>query len=399
MDQIDALKEGNYIDRDGKDIAISNFGIEFCHVDFGYEGNTAGRTVLKDVSFSIPEKTSTAIVGPSGSGKTTICNMIALFYDVQAGSIRMGGHDVREFTCDSLLKNMSMVFQNVYLFHDTIRNNIRFGKPDATEEEVIAAAKAARCHDFIVSLPQGYDTVVGEGGGTLSGGEKQRISIARAMLKNAPVTILDEDTASIDPENEHLIQEPPHVHILLTIHPLDDNGGWGAKCRKVYDLDKNGKRIPDGKGGYKNHREDTTDWNDKGNAERWRAAWAAYANKALDEHLSMWEQYEKNKSIRRQLDKVKPRKKGQFEQKHGTELALYEAAARYLEKLKSGGEAVTPKKWRAESEKLAAQKEIHYQEMRTMREQIKAVENLRKAADQLERSQQDRNRKKEDNQL
>lgn len=221
MDQIGALKEGNYIDRDGKDIVLSDFGIEFCHVDFGYEvsptgregglgreeGNDAGRTVLKDVSFTIPEKTSTAIVGPSGSGKTTICNLIARFYDVQAGSIRVGGHDVREFTCDSLLKNISMVFQNVYLFHDTIRNNIRFGRPDATEEEVIEAAKAARCHDFIVSLPQGYDTVVGEGGGTLSGGEKQRISIARAMLKDAPIVILDEATASIDPENEHLIQE------------------------------------------------------------------------------------------------------------------------------------------------------------------------------------------------
>ena len=221
MDQIGALKEGNYIDRDGKDIVLSDFGIEFCHVDFGYEvsptgregglgreeGNNAGRTVLKDVSFTIPEKTSTAIVGPSGSGKTTICNLIARFYDVQAGSIRVGGHDVREFTCDSLLKNISMVFQNVYLFHDTFWNNIRFGRPDATEEEVIAAAKAARCHDFIVSLPQGYDTVVGEGGGTLSGGEKQRISIARAMLKDAPIVILDEATASIDPENEHLIQE------------------------------------------------------------------------------------------------------------------------------------------------------------------------------------------------
>ena len=223
MDQIGALKEGNYIDRDGKDIVLSDFGIEFCHVDFGYEvncrsaareddlgceeGNTAVRTVLKDVSFTIPEKTSTAIVGPSGSGKTTICNLIARFYNVQAGSIRVGGHDVREFTCDSLLKNISMVFQNVYLFHDTIRNNIRFGRPDAIEEEVIEAAKAARCHDFIVSLPQGYDTVVGEGGGTLSGGEKQRISIARAMLKDAPIVILDEATASIDPENEHLIQE------------------------------------------------------------------------------------------------------------------------------------------------------------------------------------------------
>ncbi len=222
MNQIDALKEGNYIDRDGKDIAISNFGIEFCHVDFGYEEeNTAGRTVLKDISFTIPEKTSTAIVGPSGSGKTTICNLIARFYDVQAGSIRVGGHDVREFTCDSLLKNISMVFQNVYLFHDTIRNNICFGRPDAAEEEVIAAAKAARCHDFIVSLPQGYDTVVGEGGGTLSGGEKQRISIARAMLKNAPIIILDEATASVDPENEHLIQEAiselTHGKTIITI--------------------------------------------------------------------------------------------------------------------------------------------------------------------------------------
>lgn len=222
MDQIDALKEGNYIDRDGKDITLEQYDIEFCHVDFGYEERDAvGRTVLKDVSFTIPEKTSTAIVGPSGSGKTTICNLIARFYDVQAGSIRVGGHDVREFTCDSLLKNMSMVFQNVYLFHDTIRNNIRFGRPDATEEEVMAAAKAARCHEFIQALPQGYDTVVGEGGGTLSGGEKQRISIARAMLKNAPVIILDEATASVDPENEHLIQEAiselTHGKTIITI--------------------------------------------------------------------------------------------------------------------------------------------------------------------------------------
>lgn len=222
MDQIDALKEGNYIDRDGKDIAQERYDIEFCHVDFGYEERDAvGRTVLRDVSFTIPERTSTAIVGPSGSGKTTICNLIARFYDVQAGSIRVGGHDVREFTCDSLLKNMSMVFQNVYLFHDTIRNNIRFGRPDATEEEIMAAAKAARCHEFIQALPQGYDTVVGEGGGTLSGGEKQRISIARAMLKNAPVIILDEATASVDPENEHLIQEAiselTHGKTIITI--------------------------------------------------------------------------------------------------------------------------------------------------------------------------------------
>ena len=145
-------------------------------------------------------------MGPSGSGKTTICNLLARFYDVNGGKITVGGHDVREFTCDSLLSNISMVFQNVYLFHDTIRNNICFGKPEATEEEMRKAAEKARCHEFIMALPDGYDTVIGEGGGTLSGGEKQRISIARAILKNAPIVILDEATASIDPENEHLIQ-------------------------------------------------------------------------------------------------------------------------------------------------------------------------------------------------
>ena len=203
MDQLGALRGENLIDADGKDIRLSHYDITFDHVDFGYDS----RQVLQDVSFSIPEKTSTAIVGPSGSGKTTICSLLARFYDPQRGAIRVGGHDLREFTCDSLLCNISMVFQNVYLFHDTIRANILFGKPDATEEEMIKAAKKARCHDFIMALPDGYDTVVGEGGGTLSGGEKQRIAIARAILKNAPIVILDEATASIDPENEHLIQQ------------------------------------------------------------------------------------------------------------------------------------------------------------------------------------------------
>lgn len=203
MDQLEELKVSNYIDRDGKEMELTNHDIEFQNVDFGYDS----RTVLHGISFRIPEKTTTAIVGPSGSGKSTICNLIARFYDVQSGSILVGGHDVREMTCDSLLQNISMVFQNVYLFHDTIRNNICFGMPEATEEQIIAAAKAARCHNFILALPDGYDTVVGEGGGTLSGGEKQRISIARAMLKNAPIVILDEATASIDPENEHLIQQ------------------------------------------------------------------------------------------------------------------------------------------------------------------------------------------------
>ena len=148
----------------------------------------------------------TLIVSAPGCGKTTMINLLMRFYDPDSGSISVGGHDIRELTCDSLLANLSMVFQNVYLFHDTIRANICFGKPDATEEEMIAAAKKACCHDFITALPQGYDTVIGEGGGTLSGGEKQRISIARAMLKDAPIILLDEATASVDPENEHLIQ-------------------------------------------------------------------------------------------------------------------------------------------------------------------------------------------------
>ncbi len=202
MDRLDALKENHFIDADGKEIVPEHHDIEFEHVSFGYDS----RRVLNDVSFRIPEGSSTAIVGPSGSGKSTICSLLARFYDPDEGSIRLGGHDLREFTCDSLLANLSMVFQNVYLFHDTLRANICFGKPDATEEEMIEAAKKARCHDFIMALPNGYDTVVGEGGGTLSGGERQRVSIARAILKNAPIIILDEATAGIDPENEHLIQ-------------------------------------------------------------------------------------------------------------------------------------------------------------------------------------------------
>jgi ATP-binding cassette subfamily B protein len=215
MDKLDAIKQAEFIDTDAKEIHPQKYDIAFDHVNFSYEGSRAEsedgpdgdkRLVLSDVSFQIPQGSSTAIVGPSGSGKTTICNLIARFYDVDSGRITVGGTDVREFTCDSLLSNIAMVFQNVYLFHDTIRNNICFGKPDAAESEMIEAAKKARCHEFIMALPNGYDTVIGEGGGTLSGGEKQRISIARAILKNAPIVILDEATASIDPENEHLIQ-------------------------------------------------------------------------------------------------------------------------------------------------------------------------------------------------
>lgn len=206
LNHLEALTGESFIDADGKQIEIEHYDIEFQNVDFSYGEGKDRRQVLHNVNLNIPENTVTAIVGPSGSGKSTICNLIARFYDVDGGSVRVGGHDVKEFTCDSLLSSISMVFQNVYLFHDTVRNNICFGKPDATEAEMIEAAKKACCHDFIMALPEGYDTVIGEGGGSLSGGEKQRISIARAILKDAPIIILDEATASVDPENEHLIQ-------------------------------------------------------------------------------------------------------------------------------------------------------------------------------------------------
>lgn len=203
LDKLEAIKQAKFIDEEGKDFPISRYDIDFQSVSFGY----GEKIVLQDLSFHLPQQSSTAIVGASGSGKSTICSLITRFYDVNSGRVMIGGHDVREFTCDSLLKNISMVFQNVYLFHDSIRNNIGFGKPGATEEEIIEAAKKARCHDFIIALPEGYDTLIGECGSSLSGGEKQRISIARAMLKDAPIIILDEATASIDPENEHLIQQ------------------------------------------------------------------------------------------------------------------------------------------------------------------------------------------------
>ncbi|MGD1896976.1 MAG: ABC transporter ATP-binding protein [Phormidesmis sp.] len=188
-----------------------NTQIEFKHVSFSYgsrnSSQTDQETVLDDVSFTIPAGSVTALVGPSGSGKTTITNLIARFWDVDKGIITLGNTDIRQIDTNTLLSQMTMVFQDVYLFNDTIFNNIRFGKQSATEAEVIAAAKAAQCHTFNTQLPQGYQTIVGEGGATLSGGEKQRISIARAVLKNAPIVLLDETTASIDPENERLIQQ------------------------------------------------------------------------------------------------------------------------------------------------------------------------------------------------
>lgn len=190
------------MDEGGKSITPTKHDIEFEDVSFAYEK----RLVLNNLSFKIPEKTMTAIVGPSGSGKTTLCNLIARFWDADTGKVFIGEHNVKEYTLNSLLANVSMVFQNVYLFADTIENNIKFGKPDATHEEVVTAAKKACCDDFISALPEGYNTIIGEGGASLSGGEKQRISIARAMLKDAPVVIFDEATANVDPENEERLQ-------------------------------------------------------------------------------------------------------------------------------------------------------------------------------------------------
>lgn len=190
------------MDSNGKELSPSNHDIIFNNVSFSYEK----KKILDGISVTLPDKSFTAIIGPSGSGKTTMCNLIARFWDVDNGSILIGGHDVKEYTLESLMSQISIVFQKVYLFQDTIENNIRFGKPEASREDVIAAAKSACCHEFIMSLPLGYETVAGEGGMNLSGGEKQRISIARAILKDAPIIILDEATANVDPENEDRLQ-------------------------------------------------------------------------------------------------------------------------------------------------------------------------------------------------
>ena len=202
LDKLEKIENADIIDKDGKNIELKRYDIKFSDVCFSYDK----KQILNNISFYIPEGSTTAIVGPSGSGKTTICNLIARFYDVNSGVITVGDKNIKDITCDSLLKNISMVFQKVYLFNDTIKNNILFGNPNASDNEVINAAIKAHCHEFISKLPNGYDTIIGDGGATLSGGEKQRISIARAILKDSPIIILDEATASVDPENEHLIQ-------------------------------------------------------------------------------------------------------------------------------------------------------------------------------------------------
>ncbi len=199
MDMIDNIPVMS--DISGKE-ELDQFDISYENVSFAYDSTP----VLKGISFNVPEKTTTALVGLSGSGKTTIINLLGRFWDAQQGKIKIGGKEIRKLSYEHLLRNLSFVFQDIILFQDSILNNIRIGKPSACLDEVIEAAKKAGCHDFIMELPDGYDTVPGEGGSTLSGGEKQRIAIARALIKDAPIVLLDEVTANIDVENEVKIQ-------------------------------------------------------------------------------------------------------------------------------------------------------------------------------------------------
>lgn len=186
------------MDVDGEDIKPKNYDINLKNVSFSYNK----KRIINDISLSLKEKTTTAIVGPSGGGKSTLCALIARFWDVDSGEITLGGVNVKDYSIDSLMNNFAFVFQNVYLFNDTIENNIKFSRPNASHDDVIKAAEKACCHEFICNLPNGYQTIIGEGGASLSGGEKQRISIARAIMKDAPIIILDEATANVDPENE-----------------------------------------------------------------------------------------------------------------------------------------------------------------------------------------------------
>lgn len=217
IDRVETVMNSPTMDISGRNIRPEHHTIEVNNVHFGYDDTE----IIKGVSFTVPENTVTAIVGPSGSGKTTLISLIARFWDTNSGTILLGGHNVKDYSLDSLLENFSIVFQNVYLFADTVENNIRFGKSDATHEEVVEAARKACCHDFISALPNGYNTLLGEGGATVSGGEKQRISIARAILKDSHVIILDEATANVDPENEKqlsdAIKELTHKKTVIMI--------------------------------------------------------------------------------------------------------------------------------------------------------------------------------------
>ena len=205
LDRIDALFAEKELDDAGTQTLAENGApeIEYRNVTFAYDK----KDVLKDVSFKAGKGTMTALVGPSGGGKSTIASLLARFWDIQSGEILLRGTDIRKIPLATLMDNISMVFQRVYLFQDTVYNNIALGRPDATREEIIEAAKKARCYDFIMELPDGFDTVIGEGGASLSGGQAQRLSIARCILKDSPIVILDEATASVDADNESYIQQ------------------------------------------------------------------------------------------------------------------------------------------------------------------------------------------------
>ncbi|MBP5091472.1 MAG: ABC transporter ATP-binding protein [Bacilli bacterium] len=229
VDKGNKILEEPLMNTSGAAIKPVTHNIKVEHIHFAY----GDKEIIKDVSFEIKEKSKVALIGPSGSGKSTLAKLISRFFDVDSGSISLDGKNIKEYSIDSLMRNFSFVFQNVYLFNDTIRNNIKLAKKDATDEEMIEACKKAKCHDFVMSLPHGYDTVISEGGSSLSGGEKQRLSIARAILKDAPIIILDEATANIDPENENRIIDAFNAltkdktilmiaHRLKTVKDADD---------------------------------------------------------------------------------------------------------------------------------------------------------------------------------
>ncbi|MGL6200951.1 MAG: ABC transporter ATP-binding protein [Lachnospiraceae bacterium] len=203
LDRMQAIMDYPVLDDDGQEQKPESFDVEFEDVSFAYSESP----VLQHISFTAPEHTMTAIVGPSGSGKSTLLNLTARFWDVKDGAVKIGGIDVRCMKCETVMDQITAVYQKAYMFQDTIYNNILLGKQNASREQVMEAAKKARCHEFIMKLEEGYETIVGEGGVTLSGGERQRISIARALLKDAPIILLDEVTANIDPENERYVQE------------------------------------------------------------------------------------------------------------------------------------------------------------------------------------------------
>ena len=205
MDRIEALFAEKELDDNGTQTMTDSNApeIEYLNVTFAYDK----KDILKDVSFKADKGTMTALVGPSGGGKSTIASLLTRFWDVKSGEILLRGTDIRKIQLAALMDNISMVFQRVYLFQDTVYNNIALGRPDASREEVLEAAKKARCYDFIMELPDGFDTLIGEGGASLSGGQAQRLSIARCILKDSPIVILDEATASVDADNESYIQQ------------------------------------------------------------------------------------------------------------------------------------------------------------------------------------------------